>query len=268
MKCLTSSLLETSQTDMWRGLHLCRGLYLWNVVHLFCICYLIPNTVGNPDNNSGSDLSKLCSPGPCRNGQCYTVGNTERCYCPARFHGSRCEHVDLDQVMFSVLGSVVVFRWEHPPRLNGYSFVYYELDNPNSYKYKTDIIMKDNENAALVGNLKGGYTLYRICIEDELLADKVVNQDAVEYLTNCVNLTTEPDYHTLVAWCIAAMLAAVAVLFIYFQRDKLELLYFSKPAFLIPKPPGTYIVKKKQESIIGSVQTNDSTSLPVCNHTA
>ena len=244
-----------------------RTMHLWRVIHLLYICYLIPAAGGNQgglssstqDGGSGSPLGTVCTPGTCRNGQCYTVGQKAQCYCHGLFRGVRCEQVDLNHVTFTVIGNIVIFQWSRPPRLAGYSFVYYELDNRDGFMYKTDIMMGDNEDAALVANLKGGHTMYRICIEDEMLAEKVVTQDAVEYLTNCVNLSTQPDYHTLVAWCIAAMLAAVAVVFIYFQKDKLELLYFSKPVYLSYEPPSSDSVKYSQSS---SWQTADILSSP------
>jgi len=120
-------------------------------------------------SSASSSYSALCTPTTCRNGQCYTVNKTVRCYCEAMFRGRRCEHVDLDEVSFAVIGSLAIFQWSRPPRLRGYSFVYYELNRPNSFLYKNDIVMKDNEHVALVGNLKGGYTMYRVCIEDEVI---------------------------------------------------------------------------------------------------
>lgn len=190
-----------------------------------------------PDLGLGSKLlASLCSPSACRNGQCYVRGKETLCYCQSWFKGPRCEYVNIDHVSYTVIGSMVIFQWPRPPRLNGYSFVYHELDKPDSGIHKTDIVMERSERAALVGNLRGGYTMYRICIEDKFLAYRAVDENSLEHLSNCINLTTQPDYHTLVFWCIAAMFVCVVVLLIYCQKDKFELLYFSRPVFLMYEP--------------------------------
>ena len=90
--------------------------------------------------------------------------------------------------------------------------------------------MKDHECSVLVGNLKGGRTHYRICVEDDLTAERALAGNTIELLSNCVQIATQPDYHTVAGWILAALLACVVVLLMYSQREKIEILYFgSKP---------------------------------------
>ena len=88
--------------------------------------------------------------------------------------------------------------------------------------------MRDTENSILVGNLKGGSTHYRVCVEDEYVAEKALDTTSVELLSNCIDINTQPDYHTLAGWCIAVLLSCVAVFFMYNQREKIEILYFNR----------------------------------------
>ena len=97
-----------------------------------------------------------------------------------------------------------------------------------------DIFMKDNENTVIVGNLKGGHTLYRICVEDQIIAERALSTQSVEILTNCVELHTQTDYNTLAGWVLAVLLSVTIVLLMYSQRDKIEILYFNSPVY-IPK---------------------------------
>ncbi len=182
-----------------------------------------------PEASTSSLLVILCSTNRCRNGECYIINTDTRCICDNIFTGDHCEHVNLDETDYSIIGTVVIFKWARPPRLKGYSFIYYELENPTAIMYKRNIFMKDNENSILVGNFKGGRTLYRICIEDEYLADRAVQLGSKDMLTNCLELMTQPDYHTLAGWCLAVMLASVAILLMYSQRRKIALIYFHKP---------------------------------------
>ena len=129
---------------------------------------------------------------------------------------------------------MVIFQWKSPPRLKGYAFVYYEVDSSEMLLFKRNIYMRDNENTVIVGNLKGTHTLYQVCIEDEEVAEKALSTQSLEHITNCVQLQTQPDYHTLAGWVFAVIVALVIVLLMYSQRDKIEILYFSKPVY-IPK---------------------------------
>ena len=94
--------------------------------------------------------------------------------------------------------------------------------------FKRNIIMRDTENSILVGNLKGGRTHYRVCVEDEYVAEKALDTTSVELLSNCIDINTQPDYHTLAGRCIAVLLSCVAVFFMYNQREKIEILYFNR----------------------------------------
>jgi len=94
--------------------------------------------------------------------------------------------------------------------------------------------MQDNENNVIVGNLKGGRILYQICIEDIDVAERALTSQTVELLRNCMELQTQINYHTLAGWGLAFFLALMIVLLMYSQRNKIEILYFSKPVY-IPK---------------------------------
>ncbi|ELU16713.1 hypothetical protein CAPTEDRAFT_199176 [Capitella teleta] len=178
----------------------------------------------------------LCSSNVCRNGECYVIGNQPKCVCDDLFTGDRCQYVNLKSVDTVTIGCTVIFQWKRPPRLRGYSFVYFRLDSTDHVLYKNGIYMKDNDRSTLVGKLDRQNADYRVCLEDEYTADLVVRTKALDNLNNCVVVRTEPDYHTLVAYIFAAMLGCVVVILIYYQRDKLELLFFSKPMFLYTKP--------------------------------
>ncbi len=116
--------------------------------------------------------------------------------------------------------------------------------------------MQDNENSVLVGNLKGGQAHYKVCLEDEYLAEKAMDSNSVELLTNCIDIDTQPDYHTLAGWIIALFLCCVAVFFMYTQREKIEILYFNRQIIL---PVGL------AEIDIPSLQNNHNQNQSTCN---
>ena len=209
-------------------------VYIWSGVVCFVISSCLVRTLAESTGISASSttpslLRLLCTSNPCRNGVCYLVGTTRRCVCDEIYKGDVCEFINLDEVRYALIGSMVIFQWPRPPRLEGYSFVYYEPSSSDIVLYKRKIDMKDNEHSVLVGDLKGGKTHYRICIEDEYIAEKAVVSNSAELLTNCLDVTTQPDYHTLVGWILAFFLAGVCVLLMYSQRQKIEILYFSRP---------------------------------------
>lgn len=173
-------------------------------------------------------LDTICSNFNCVNGQCYLIGTTPKCSCDTVFKGDACDIVDLSKVEFIIIGSMIIFKWHRPPRLNNYSFLYYRLDDPDMILYKRDILIGDHESSALVGNLQDGVADYQICIEKEDVADRAVLTQSMEFATNCVQVSTSPDYHTVFAWFIAGCTVVAAVLLIYWQRDKIELLYFNR----------------------------------------
>ena len=161
----------------------------------------------------------------------------------------------------AIIGSVVIFQWPHPPRLRGYSFVYYRLDNPDGILYKNKIIMSDDEHSVVVGNLHQGSAQYRICIEDEYIADRVVSTNFVAQLSNCINLQTGPDYHTLAAWCLTIMLCVIAACLVYTQKNKIELIYFSG------KPMAIYEKSVENGDVINTEASDNRDSTSVLNQT-
>ena len=212
-------------------LHLVRMSRSTTGVAFYLLTSLLTRTLAETAEitSTPSLFQRLCASNDCRNGECYLVNTQIKCVCDSVFKGDRCQFVNLDQVHYALIGSVVIFQWPRPPRLKGYSFVYYEPADPNLILYKRSIIIHDNENSVLVGNLKGRKTHYRICIEDEYIAEKALASNAVELLSNCIDLTTQPDYHTMVGWVLLFLLAGCAILLMYSQRQKIEILYFSRP---------------------------------------
>lgn len=203
----------------------------WTVSALCCLVTSLAFhlVAGSEVTSTRSLFQRLCASNDCRNGECYLVNTQIKCVCDSIFKGERCEYVNLEKVHYALIGSVVIFQWPRPPRLKGYSFVYYEPSDPNLILYKRSIILHDNENSVLVGNLKGGKTHYRICIEDEMVAEQALESKGVDLLSNCIDLTTQPDYHTMVGWVLLFLLAGCAILLMYSQRQKIEILYFSRP---------------------------------------
>lgn len=181
-------------------------------------------------------LRKICSAVRCRNGECYVVNRSPRCVCESTFKGDQCEYVDMDQMRYSFIGNLLIFEWVRPPRLKHYSFVYYEPLMPHPDLNKKPILMRESEDTVLLGNVKGGNTRYRICIEDDIIAERVMSTNSLDLLTNCIEITSSPDWHSLAGWCLAAILTSVAVMLMYHQRDKIEILYFSKPYIMTTKP--------------------------------
>ena len=173
-------------------------------------------------------LDTLCRQISCTNGDCYLVGSAPKCSCNELYTGENCDVINLSKVQFIVIGSMVIFKWPRPPRLKHYSFIYYRIDDPMMSIYARDITIGDHESSALVGNLRDGVTLYRICIEPTDIAEYAVLTQSMDHVTNCVSVSTQPDYHSVFAWFIAACSCVVVVLLIYWQRDKIEILYFNK----------------------------------------
>ncbi len=133
----------------------------------------------------------------------------------------------------------------HHCRLKGYSFIYFKTESSKLTLYKRSISMGDNENSVLVGDLYGGRAHYRVCIEDEVVAERALDSNSVELLSNCIDIDTQPDYHTLAGWCIAVLLSCVAVFFMYNQREKIEILYFNR-----------YFVPPFEREAVSPVQSN------------
>lgn len=187
------------------------------------------------DREAPSLLQRICATVKCRNGECYLVNQSAHCACESTFRGDRCQFVNLDKVHYSFIGNLLVFEWYHPPRLKKYSFVYYEPLQREPQLFKKPIQIRESENSVLLGTVKGGSTRYRVCIEDDDIAERVMSTRSLDLLTNCMEITTGPDWHTLAGWCLAAVLSSVAVMLMYHQRDKIEILYFSKP-YTMSKP--------------------------------
>ena len=114
--------------------------------------------------------------------------------------------------------------------------MYYKLGTKDTTIYKHGITMGDMEKSVLVGNFREGITLYRVCLEDNFIADQAVSMKSLEYLTNCLNIHTAWDYHSLMGWVFAGMAVGLLVFVIYMQRDKMEILYFHTPFYIYEKP--------------------------------
>ena len=206
------------------NLHYCIATFL---IH-YTSSYAHAQNFTTSSSSSSEILDTFCSHDTCTNGDCYVVGTEVKCSCGDLYSGELCEIVNLDRVEIIVIGSMVIFKWPRPPRLKGYSLLYYCVDEPNKIIYKHDIALTDRESSVLVGNFRNGIATYRICITSQYNADIAV--ESMESLSNCVNVTTHLDYHSFAGWLLAALSCVGAVTLVYFQKDKIELLYFHRPS--------------------------------------
>ena len=171
----------------------------------------------------------LCARNHCRNGMCYQLHNKMFCSCGELFHGSRCEKIDTKAVQYDSIGSMAIFHWPRPPRLKGYSFVYYEITEKTSpVLQKIALSIKENENSATLSNLKGTGAAYNVCILDETVAELAVRQNTMELLSDCVTIEIYQGYFTLAGWSIAGIVAIAVVFLMYSQKGKIEILYYSR----------------------------------------
>lgn len=180
---------------------------------------------------------ELCDEKICHgNGICFVANAAAQCLCGNFYRGKHCEYVNLAESTHQAIGGRIVFEWSQPPRLrNDYVFVYYELtpkDSNPSVVYRQKINMGDTDKAIVINSLKVGGTRYRMCVEEESVAETAVLLRAFDRLTNCVHVSTGHDFESLGGWCMVIMLSAVMVFLVYLQRDRIGLVYFYKPPVL------------------------------------
>ena len=75
---------------------------------------------------------------------------------------------------------------------------------------------------------------YRVCVEDETVAETAILLHSLDRLTNCVHVSTGLDYESFGGWCVVIMLMVVMVALVYVQRDRIGLVYFYKPPVIVP----------------------------------
>ena len=117
--------------------------------------------------------------------------------------------------------------------MRGYSFVFYEPDQTDPVLHQRPLVMSDDDTSVVVGTFRGPRALYRVCIEEDDVASQAVDSHQMALLSNCLDLQMSPDYHTLAGWLIAVFLSGVAVIFMYNQKEKIEILYFNRQ-FIAP----------------------------------
>ena len=176
-----------------------------------------------------SSIKFFCAKTNCRNGMCYTIHTKMFCSCGELFHGKKCERINMKTVDYDSIGSMAIFHWPKPPRLKGYSFVYYEIsDGAPPMLQKIALSIKENEKSATLTNLEGRGATYYVCILDESVAELAVRQNTMELLSDCVTIETYQGYFTLAGWCIAGILAVAASLIMYSQKGEIEILYYNR----------------------------------------
>jgi len=159
----------------------------------------------------------------------------------------------------------MIFQWERPPRLKGYTFVYYETADPHSIMYTRTVTMGENDLSVLINNLTPGMTHYVICLEDDAVATVAVKSHAFELLTNCMEVRTSPYYSTMFAWFLSFMICVALVLLIYSQRRKIQILYFGDNHFLDKIHSDTYNAESKMNQV--NQNSTSLKSLKVDNNT-
>lgn len=187
-----------------------------------------------------------------------------RCVCESSFTGERCQHLNMTVIGQVVLGGTVILHWERPPRLRGFSVVFQEARNsscpsPGSTLQKSAIVMKEDARTLLLENLRGGGTPYWVCIEEDRVADRAVATQRTDELSNCLYVSTLPDYDSMAGWALALLLSGLTVLLIYLQRDKIELLYFSRPMAGYYEPVQQETRRRSEE---GEEDGDSTTRLP------
>lgn len=213
-----------------------------NVFLFYFVCASSTDSFFQPEVNETTGITwpalfhllrSVASTEPCRHGS-PSRDFPHRCVCESNFSGDLCQRLNVSAIGHVVLGGTVILHWDRPPRLRGYSVVFQEARNATgptegSRLYKTPIAMREDSRSLLLDNLKGGGTPYWVCIEEDTTADMAVSTQAVNGLTSCLYVSTLPDYDSLAGWALALSLSGLTVLLIYLQRDKIELLYFSRP---------------------------------------
>ena len=204
------------------------GCYWLSIALHVLAVYCVVDFVTASTESLLTSYDDICVADACANGECYVVGDAAHCDCGDVYTGDRCEDINLKAVELIVIGSMVIFRWPHALRLKNYSFIYYCLDDPQMTIMRREITFADDDNSVLVGNFRDGVSLYRVCVDTNDIADLSIQTQSTEHTSNCINVSTAVDYHSLVGWFLAALCAVAAVTLVYLQKDKIELLYFHR----------------------------------------
>lgn len=178
-----------------------------------------------------SAFHSLCEMSNCQHGSCYIVNSSIKCACEEAYNGDRCQNVDLSKIKIIVVGTTVVFQWEHPPRLSAFTLIYYKFGSQSKIS-KRSILMRNNDYSLIIGDLQGSLTHYRVCVESDALSYKIGSISSANSLKNCVDVVTKPDYHSIAAWCLLLLLVCVILLLMYSQKNKIEILYFATPVYV------------------------------------
>ena len=169
----------------------------------------------------------------CVHGKCvFTDGNKMTCLCSEVYAGNRCERVNMRVIDVITVGNSVILKWPVQPVLTNFSLVYFRVhDSAHSDVTitKKPIRFPPDETSLLVDTFDGVLKTYRVCIESTSVANVAVATQSSNVTTNCRDVTTQIDYHSLAGWFLSFIFCLTAVLLICCQRDKIELIYFNRP---------------------------------------
>jgi len=101
---------------------------LWTCLSLVCAALVQCLRAAGIQTTPATLLRTLCKDDTCRNGECYIVHQSTHCVCQRFYRGELCQDVDLSDVTYAMIGTMVIFQWATPPRLKNYAFIYYESD--------------------------------------------------------------------------------------------------------------------------------------------
>ena len=167
----------------------------------------------------------------CVYGTCDVRNDVVTCLCSDVYTGSRCERVNMNIIDVITIGNTVIFNWPVQPLLQNFSLVYFRVHDPSNdvTVAKKSLQFLGDETSILVETFEQTLETYRICIEPNNVASHAVVIQTTDVITNCIDVTTQIDYHSLAGWFLSIIFCLTAVLLICCQRDKIELIYFNRP---------------------------------------
>ena len=211
--------------------------------------------VASQTTDGDTTSTDYCSPGSCVNGDCVVVNDTEQCFCQGLFSGEQCEIVDLDVPEFMSFAGELYARWEVPPRLTEYSFVFQRLDSEEDdiiIRYK--FYMRPIQLSTVVASLRGGVGNYNICIDFDYKAQLAVDTQSMDDLAACKHVEMVLNYHTFIGYTLLGATVLTIIIAIYVEREELEFLYFYKPfATFYDESKGVVATKEESSADIHSV---------------
>lgn len=109
---------------------------------------------------------------PCRNGENDHCKNNSICNCTIHseeyFYGNVCQYVNLTKPDKEIYTRTVLFKWEHPPKLRSYAFVFSKTAEQGGYPEKLKVNMTDNERTLLLYRLESDKKEYLVCLLEDI----------------------------------------------------------------------------------------------------